>query len=78
MNQKQLLLNIPRTKMLGIALCIQQTAVNLFKKTRQSTMADLLEQIASRKFPYAEKEEKPRDWPAYNRARVRLCVRIVF
>jgi transposase len=41
------------------------------KKVPVRVLADLLEQITTRKFPYEPKEEKLRDWPAYNRARVK-------
>ncbi|MBI2598249.1 MAG: hypothetical protein HYW50_03575 [Candidatus Diapherotrites archaeon] len=34
-------------------------------------LEDILEQITSRKFPYEPKEEKQRDWSAYNKARVK-------
>lgn len=41
------------------------------KKMPARVLADALEQIIDRKFAYEEKDEKPRDWSAYNKARVR-------
>lgn len=39
------------------------------KKLPPRVVADVLEQITERKFPYIPKEEKKRDWSAYNAAR---------
>lgn len=40
------------------------------KRLPARVVEDILGQIVDRKFPYEEKEEKPRNWAAYNRARI--------
>lgn len=41
------------------------------KKLPARVLKDILEQVVDRKFAYEEKGEKPRNWSAYNRARIK-------
>jgi len=40
------------------------------KKLPPRVLADVLEQVVDRKFPYESKEKKPINWSAYNKARI--------